>query len=61
MNTQSNLFTNESSGDTANFSAPLGAAKKGCLDITSGISNLDLVGDATNQNMFQGKGSGHGW
>jgi len=61
MNTRSNLFTNERVADKANFSAPLGAAKKGRLEITSSISNLDLVGDATIENLFEGQVSGHGW
>jgi len=43
MNTQSDLFTNERIDDTAVFSAPLGAVKKGHLEITSsGVSNLTI-------------------
>jgi hypothetical protein len=53
MNTQSDLFTNKRIGETKIFSAPLGALKKGRLEITSGISFCDLRGDPGIQELFQ--------
>jgi hypothetical protein len=53
MTTQSNLFTNKRIGETKMFSAPLGVLKKSRLEITGGISNGDLRGDAAIQELFQ--------
>jgi hypothetical protein len=53
MNTQSNLFTNKRIGETRMFSAPLGALKKGRLEIIGGISNGGLRGDPAIQELFQ--------
>lgn len=52
MNTVSGLLHEERKGNTATFSAPLGAVKKGHLEIASGISNLDLTGDLATQDLF---------
>jgi hypothetical protein len=55
MNSISNSFANERACDTAIFSAPLGAAQQGYLEITSGISNLDLTGDFATGELFRGQ------
>jgi hypothetical protein len=52
MNTRSNLFTNELTNDTAVFSAPLEAVKKGRLEISSSVSNFDLTADSTTGDLF---------
>lgn len=53
MNSISKSFTSERAGNSAIFSAPLGAAKKGYLEITSGISNFDLTGDSATGDLFR--------
>ena len=53
MNTQSDIFTNKRIGETRRFSAPLGDLKRGRLEIRDGISNLDLTGNSSSQDLFQ--------
>ena len=57
MNTQSNLVTDKRE-ESAVFSAPLDGLKKGQLEIANGISNFELVGDPSVQNLFHGQFSG---
>lgn len=58
MNTQSNLFTRERVDEDASFSAPLGALKKGQLEMVNGVSNIELTGDPSIRELFQGQFSG---
>ena len=58
MSTLSSSFTDESTGASATFSTPLGDRRKGWLEITNGISNLDLMGGASAEDLFQAQFSG---
>jgi hypothetical protein len=57
MNTQSNSITDKR-GKSAVFSAPLDGLKKGQLEIANGISNFELTGDPSVQNLFHAQFSG---
>lgn len=56
MNTQSNLFTQQSAGES--FSAPLGDWKQAQLEIANGISNFELAGDPSLRDLFHAEFSG---
>ena len=58
MSTLSNSFVDEHTRASARFSAPLEDRKKGWLEITNGISNLDLMGGAPAEDLFYAQFSG---
>jgi hypothetical protein len=58
MSTLSNSFTDQAAGASGTFSAPIADRKKGRLEITNGISNLDLMGGASAEDLFQAQFSG---